>query len=283
MTEHFRKVWFNGKIEKEGPLIGVTDRGFLLGDGVFETLLLKHGYPAFWEEHIERLQVGLRALDFTTIQNVRWKADLKELWCANGFESDFGIARITVSRGEGLRGLATEGTEPTVLMTVQETTGHSQDEYRVMLSSYGKFSSAYHNRFKSTSGYMENILAKRQAQKVGFDDALLCNENEHLVCATSANIFLLDRDGALHTPSLEDGALPGVVRAIVIGLARREGIAVWERSILPDELQGASLMMTNSLIGLQRVRFGDSSTVMHVDIFSMLRSAYEGHLKKEFS
>lgn len=88
---------------------------------------------------------------------------------------------------------------------------------------------------KATGAYVNSALAKVGAQRAGYDDALMLTANGHIAEASAANLFLV-RDGALITPSVSDGILPGITRASVITLARDLGLQVTERSIPRSEV-----------------------------------------------
>ncbi len=99
--------------------------------------------------------------------------------------------------------------------------------------------------------YLDNVLARREAEARGADDALLLNTNGDVACASAANLFLL-LDGALVTPSVGSGALPGILRGLVAAeLAPRVGLEVVERAVRPEELRAAEEgLLTNALLGV---------------------------------
>ena len=106
------------------------------------------------------------------------------------------------------------------------------------------------SRIKSLN-YLENVLARREAEARGADDALLLNTAGDLACTSAANLFL-PLDGRLVTPNVTSGALPGTVRELVVAeLAPQSGLEVVERAVRPEELSAAEeAFLTNALLGI---------------------------------
>ena len=103
---------------------------------------------------------------------------------------------------------------------------------------------------KVAANYTSPMLAKWRARRAGYDDILLVDEQGHVAEAPTANVFLVDRDGALVTPA-EDVVLLGVTRSTVIDVARSEGLAVRESVVLPDDLfQAAEVFLTGTTAGV---------------------------------
>ena len=169
-------VWLNGAFCEGSSHLSIRDRGFLLGDGAFETILLRSGIPAFLDEHIGRLHEALKVLRIKSITFTAWRTILKKLWALNKYSNEWGIARITITRGVGGRGLMPESAEPTILISVEKLGYKAEKFIRLMSSGMRKYSGAFYNSFKSISGYQENTLARFDAIDAGFDDALLLNE-----------------------------------------------------------------------------------------------------------
>ena len=100
------KIWFNGEIRNEQGVIGARDRGFLLGDGVFETLSVINGEPLFLSRHVGRLKASLIALGFATSLDERSLGNaIAALAEINDLKIGNAVARITVTRGTSERGL----------------------------------------------------------------------------------------------------------------------------------------------------------------------------------
>ncbi|MEL7490269.1 MAG: aminotransferase class IV [Pseudomonadota bacterium] len=278
-----RVIWFNGAFSNDEKCVSIRDRGFLLGDGAFETLLLRGGNPAFFDAHMSRLKKALKILRIETVPTEGWRSVVQQLWRRNDYSGGYGVARITVTRGLSGRGLSPVKTNPTVLITVEQVDLTEKSSYRLTIAKSVRFSGATANGFKSLSGYVENIIARHDAVEAGFDDAVLLNEHGRVACSTIANIYLIRGDGVIVTPPLTEGACPGVTRALVIELAGASGVEVHEQPVCVEALASNDVFLTNSLIGLQSARIDEFEEQKSSSLILGLQSAYAACMEKEFT
>ncbi len=252
-------VWLNGSYVEAGSL-DPSDRGFLLGDGVFETIYVENGRCAFIREHLARLKAGLAALSIAapdTLKNIA--SVIGELAARNALSDARAAARLTITRGASARGLRfAEAGAPTVLLTLAPLGAASEKPLRLHMSTRPRFSAASTAAFKAIGGYIENMLAHNEALAAGADEAIMINEHGRVACAAAANIFLLGADG-LTTPPVGEGALPGVVRGALLKAAKEIGLSPKQRPVSPDELAASDLLLTNSLIGLRAAVMSDGA------------------------
>lgn len=227
----------NGRIVPEdAAVVSVTDRGFLYGDGVFETLHA-YGRSVFClRDHIVRIEAGMRQLHFNPLPN---RADL-ERWIAAAVDAgNFPEAnvRLTVTRGSGPRGPSIHaGNSPTVVIMAthfqRPPAARLTQGVRAIYATFRRQEAAATARLK-TLNYIEQILAKREADLAGADEALLLN-NAGLLCEGSASNIALIRDGVLALPDPERaGALPGIAQQTAIAAARKLKIPVQLTSLSP--------------------------------------------------
>lgn len=246
-------IWLNGEFRGEGAAIDVADRGFLLGDGAFETLYVENGRPAFLSEHLARLRRGLAVLKIAPPGALsEMRAIIARLTRENLADAR-AAARITVTRGPSGRGLGFPGTDkstPTMLVALGSAPSLSSAPLRLFLSERRRYSGAASAAFKSIGGYLDNMLAFNEAREAGADDALMLNEKGRLASTARANLFLIDESGRVATPPTGEGAMPGVVRGMLIAGAGEHGVAIAEAAIVPDDLVRTQLFVTNSLLGL---------------------------------
>ena len=165
-----------------------------------------------------------------------------------------GSVRTTVTRGSGPRGLAPP--EPACpvwwIAAAPRQAGSGFAPVSLHPSAIRRNETSPCSGLK-TLGYLDAILAAREARARGFDEALFLNTQGRLACAGTGNLFAV-LDGRLVTPPLSDGVLPGIVRAQVLGLAESLGIGTAQRSLSLDEVLAAeAVVMTNSLRGLSPV------------------------------
>lgn len=246
------KVWLNGRLyPAHEARIDPRDRGFLLSDGVFETLLARGGGIVGLSEHLARMREGATLLGIpVSLGNASIEAAARATLAANSLENEDAALRITLTRGTGLRGLLPpESPNPTLLITAARV-GTAPASLAAAISAHRRNEHSPSVRIKSLN-YLDNILARQEATAKGAYEALLLNTAGALAGASAANLFLVE-EGKLVTPGVRQGALPGITRATVIKLARKRGIPVREAKVEPQRLfTAAEAILTNSLIGLR--------------------------------
>lgn len=245
-----KRIWFKGKRHTGTLAISAHDRGLTLGDGLFETLLVVKDVALWRFEHLRRMKAAA-----TELGMVFPEEEIENAIDALTHRSkSHHVLRLTLTRGEGGRGLAGESKAPNFLATLDPFDPALQFQ-PVTLKTSGicRNASSPASRLKTLS-YMDNILAARDAVADGFDDALMLNSEGRVACTTIGNIFL-ERGGMLITPALGEGLLPGVTRAAVIAAAASHAnIKVEERQVtLADVEQADGLFVTNSLRYLRPV------------------------------
>ena len=232
----------------------LSDRGLLLADGLFETLLIQAGRPRLLAEHLGRWQASAASLGLEPPPGAdRVLPLLAEAVARSGLRGDAAL-RLNWSRGSvgGRRGLALPGP------------GEPQGRHRfwLQLSPWRRPSTAVAvivsrlerrnpdslvSRCK-TFAYAGAIQALREARAAGADDALLLGGGGDLCCGTSANLLVRRRDGWI-TPPLASGCLAGVMRgrALALGLA-------WEGRLSPTDLLASEGALLINSLGYRPVR-----------------------------
>ncbi|WP_411819006.1 aminotransferase class IV [Hyphococcus formosus] len=276
-------IYFSGQYLDDPTSINVADRGFLLGDGIFETILLRDGQPAFFSAHIARLTAGAAALGidvkFTETEIAKAITDLAE---RNGAKKGAASCRITLTRGVGARGLSAEdANEPTLLVTVSPYKGTGGESLRLMVARASRAERSISARYK-TLNYLDNVLAREEARAAKMDDAIMLNHAGRVACASAANVFVIREDGEVVTPPVREGALSGIVRNVLLQTANNAGLAVVEAEIDRHELKKSAIILTNSLIGLRlaTIKSGEVSASAQ-KIFDKLKSCYENALRDD--
>jgi branched-chain amino acid aminotransferase len=243
-----RHIWIDGRIEAaDGRHLSAFDRGFQLGDGVFETLRARGGRPTELEEHLARLRRSAEGLDFPIDDELEEhvEAGVTALLEAEGLDGPAGDAsiRITVTRGTitGRGLLPLEETHATVVIQAWPVpptpTDHLERGLHLVASSVRRDPESPLAALKTTSR-ADYVYARLEARRAGADDALFLTIDGHLSEATSANIFLV-RGGELATPGLDAAILPGTTRSWILGWAREAGLAVHEGPLQPSDLAAA--------------------------------------------
>jgi branched-chain amino acid aminotransferase len=232
-------------VAEDKASFSVFDRGLLYGDGLFETARIYGGKFFRLGAHIKRLFDGLKVLGIK-IPYSRAEIEIftRELTITNQINE--GFVRIVVSRGEGFLGFSPRGSgTPHVAICARERHVEIRRKEVWKLTQWKNPITPI--PLKSLS-YLPNVLAKKDAEAGGFDDAILCDSQGNVIEATSSNLFILN-DGHLITPHLSTGCLPGITRAEVIKVAKKEGFQIAEKKFGIKECKSAEIIfLTNSLL-----------------------------------
>lgn len=234
-------------------MISLDDRGLLLGDGLFETILAVDGVFDHLPAHLDRMAagcvtLGLPVLDFTRARRVA-EAALSQ------YPHGRIAVRLTLTAGSGGRGLDRPEQPGPVLFATASPSAKPVGPARLMVSSLHRNAGSPTCRIKSLS-YLENVLARREAKLVGADEALLLNHRGEIASASASNVFWLSHN-ILKTPALSCGVLAGIARGRVLDRARELGLATQEVCEPQEALDQAGLIfLTNSLIGVRQAYIG---------------------------
>lgn len=240
--------WYNGRVLNLVDVrIDPSDRGFTLGDGLFETLLWTGQEIRFFEDHMARMGHGASQLGLVIPFDIAaLERGLLELAAASIGQP--AALRLTVTRGAAPRGLKIpEKTSPNVLATIAKIPGEFPP-VSVCVVDVWRSGGTPSSRFKTLS-YVDNIVALAMAESNGADDGLMRGPDDSIACGTSSNV-LIHQKGRWITPPLDDGALPGIVRGRLV----RAGL-VHEGRILRSDLETCqAACLTNSISGIRPIR-----------------------------
>jgi branched-chain amino acid aminotransferase len=247
-------VWLNdGLIPISQARVSVNDRGFLYGDGLFETLRAEAGRVRFLPEHLDRLAASARAFRLPFPENIPWQERLAQLLTANGLDRSSARIKILLSRGvaEGV-GLP-PGPRPTLVIWARPYTPPGPEEYAagwpVVVFPEGR--TTFVGRHKSLN-YLFSLAARQYALDRGAREALIL-EADGLVSEGAATSLVYLRQGRYYTPA-SASALPGVTLTVLgRGLAAR-GLVLETHPTTVAQLQAVDgLWLANSLMGLMPV------------------------------
>lgn len=234
--------WLNGQLLAAGEArIDPADRGFTLGDGLFETIRVRDGAAVWLDRHLARLAEGSAVLGIPArFDDVALAEACAAVIAAEGIAA--GVLRLTVSRGTGPRGvLPPAAPSPTVLIAGHAGLPPQSPVALVVARGTCRNQASPLSRVKSLN-YLDAVLARREAAERGADDAVMLNTVGRVAETSIANLFARI-DGAWATPPVEEGALPGIMRAEV--LTRLEAV---ERPLTVEDLRRPdALLLTNAL------------------------------------
>jgi branched-chain amino acid aminotransferase len=263
----------NGRLtEAATARIDPADRGFLLADGLFETLRAYAGRPFALDAHLARLSDGAAALDLPMPPTAELAAAVAETLQANGHRE--ASIRITLTRGAGPRGLLPpKEPNPTWMVTTSPFADSGPAAWKAKLVTIRRNEHSPLARLKSLA-YLDNVLALKEAAAPDADEALMLNTAGRLACGSRSNLFLV-LSGVLVTPPPSEGALPGIARRQLLDLAAMAGIEARETPLSIEDLKLASeVFVSNSLIEVKPLAGVNDSAFAPGPIVPKLRQLY---------
>lgn len=250
---------FNGELVPDASIPLAGNRGFLFGDGVFETLRVNDAKPLFLEDHYFRLMAAMRICRMEipmTFTMEFFSAAIAELVTTLGYQAAARV-RITVFRNSGGFYRPTDNTVSWLMeaTAIDPVFGWEEGPYEVELYKDYLIPRQLLSSIKSTNR-MLNVTAAVFAEENGYANCLLLNDARNVAEAVQGNVFMLT-GSRLVTPPVSEGCLNGVMRQQVVALARKmEGIEVVEEPISPFDLQKADeLFLTNVIMGIRPITY----------------------------
>jgi len=244
------KINFNGEIHDQLN-ISVMDHGFLFGDSVYEVVSTLNNKLCFLDEHLDRLYKSAEAIALKIPRDKEWfREQLTNTLNAAGNKESY--VRIIVTRGVGEINIDPSSCEhPNIILMVMDVTEYSKSCYekgiQVALVSIKRNPRDSLNPNVKTGNYLNNVLAKMEADKLGAQDAVMVNPWGFLTEGTTSNLFFVC-EGHILTPSMDCGILSGITRQLVIQLAKENGFHVVEGKWPGEELLKADeIFLTGTL------------------------------------
>jgi branched-chain amino acid aminotransferase len=234
------KVWINGKLyDKADAKVSVYDHGLLYGDGVFEGIRVYNGRVFRCKEHIDRLYNSAKGIALEIpLSKKEFEEAIYFTLKANGLKDAY--VRAVVTRGEGTLGLDPNKCHTPQVIIITDSIALYPSEYYekglelVTVPAMRTPQNSLSPKIKSLN-YLNNILAKIEAQQAGVIEAIMLNAQGYVAECTGDNIFIVAR-GKLITPPPEAGILEGITRRVVMELAVNAGITVLEQNLTRFDL-----------------------------------------------
>jgi branched-chain amino acid aminotransferase len=234
------KIYIDGKFYSERDAkVSVFDHGFLYGDGVFEGIRAYHGRVFKLKDHIDRLFYSAKAI-LLEIPMTHEKISRAVIEACRANKIRDGYIRLVVTRGVGTLGLNPRSCKnPSVIIIADKIQVYPLELYSrgmeiVTVPTVRNLHSAVNPAIKSLN-YLNNILAKIEANNAGVEEAVMLNAEGFVAECTADNLFIV-KNGELFTPPLSAGALYGITRQTVIELARQGGLKVSEPNLTRYDL-----------------------------------------------
>jgi aminodeoxychorismate lyase len=277
-------VSVNGRfVPAAEAMVSVFDRGFLYGDGLFETILCLEGHPVLWSEHLARLEAGARALGMgVPSEPAALEATVRALLERNRLGN--ALLRLHLTRGVGPRGYSPRGANsPTLVLSVHPGPQPESEPPRAWRLHTAAVRLPAGDRFAAfkTADKLRHVLARAEAETAGADEALLLNADGHVAEAAAANVFWWEPPG-LRTPPVATGALAGVTRAAILRLAAQLGWTCQETLVAPSALATASgVFLTLSSLGIVEATHLDGQPLATDPRTLLLRNAWWEFVRRE--
>jgi branched-chain amino acid aminotransferase len=237
------KIYIDGQLHsEENAKVSVFDHGLLYGDGIFEGIRAYNGRVFRLEEHIQRLFQSAKAILLTIPLTKQEVCDAVVKTChANNLRD--GYIRLLVTRGPGGLGLNPNRCKtPSVIIIADKIQLYPVEFYEkgltiVTVATTRNLHNALNPAIKSLN-YLNNILAKIEANNAGVEEAIMLNAEGYVAECTGDNIFLIKGDQLL-TPPLSAGALYGITRGVAMDLARESGLKLSEPNLTRYDVYNA--------------------------------------------
>jgi branched-chain amino acid aminotransferase len=229
------KIYIDGQfLDEANAKVSVFDHGLLYGDGIFEGIRAYNGRVFKLKEHIDRLFYSAKAILLNIpLSHAEIMRAVVDTCRQNGIRD--GYIRLLVTRGVGGLGLnPNRCKKPSVIVIADKIQLYPAEMYErgldiITVPTVRNLHSALNPAIKSLN-YLNNILAKIEANNGGCEEAIMLNSEGYVSECTGDNIFII-KDGRMFTPPLSAGALYGITRGVVMELARLSGIPVSEPNL----------------------------------------------------
>ena len=245
-------IYANGKYTSQKKLtFDISDRGLLLGDGVFDTMLYQNNELTYYNDHYKRLKTAAKLLSFNfNLTNEQLKNIITNLIKKNNFQNKQIAIRTNITRGASKRGLDFDKSHKVGIYIKLNLIPKSlfMKSIKLGIANIRRNNTSPISQNK-TLNYLDNVIEKNRAAKNGYEDAIFLNINEKVSCTTTSNIFYVQKN-KIYTPPLKDGVLNGVMREQFI----KKKIATTQTTSLNNLLKSDYIFLTNSVFGIRPVK-----------------------------
>jgi branched-chain amino acid aminotransferase len=253
-SEHPDKIiWLNGSfMPVTEARISPLDRGFLYGDGLFETIRGEYGTPLYLSSHIERILSSAKALKLTVNTDCNWPEIFREILVKNDYADKVSRLKLVISRGVH-HGLDLRDTDtPTILLyansyTIPEKKYKNGWKLHVIRGGYAPRLA----KLKSLN-YLYYLDSRQEAIDANADDALIMDTNEE-AAETATGSLMFRTNGEWWMPSSEY-QLPGLARTHIISILKEQDQEIEQRPASMEAMLSAeTIWVTNSMIGVMPI------------------------------
>jgi len=242
--------YINGEWQKKSEAnISANDAGFLLGDGLFETIRFQNRKLFLIEKHLERLNLGLKTIKIKAdYSDSKMLGILKEIIQKNEIEN--GLIRLMITRGK-LEGEPWNYNGPTCLYISIRPISHISDSpVKVVYFNESDYPIIRFTPAIKSMNYIGNMLAKKDAEKYNAYEPVFINDSGFITECAIRNIFYI-KGNSLITPSEDLGILPGVTRDTIMEIGSKLGLKIIKTKISKEDVNSMDeAFISSSGIGL---------------------------------
>jgi branched-chain amino acid aminotransferase len=244
---YYNGQWMNG----DDPQLMIGNRGYLYGDGLFESIRCKNGKALFLAYHLERTKYGANTLHLmnSDLNEINMASVIEELNDRNNLKQGSRI-RLVLTRRSGNTYMPQSDEADLLIMSSGALPEHFIQNSGISVGLYSQWKKQINllSSFKHSNSLLY-VLASRYSKENNFDDCLLLNEHDHICEATSSNVFWT-KSGKLFTTPLHSGCINGVLRKVVMDITNAEENDV----TLNEMMQADEIFLTNMGSGIRPIK-----------------------------
>ncbi len=248
-------------VENDKATISINDRGFLYGDGLFETIRVYDGKPFLVGSHINRLHWGANKIHMSINRSKETlKKAITDTVNANNMKN--ALARLTVTRGVSPERIKIRpDAKPTIVITCDEFDGYRDSYYDRGIPVITVTDTRSDFALVKSINFLPNLLAKHKADSEDAFEAIFVTKKGFVMEGSTSNVFIV-LDGMLITPPLTERVLPGITREVIKTLTQQEGIILKEDAIISEEMKDAEeVFITNQAMEVMPVSSLDGKII----------------------
>ncbi len=283
------KIMMNGKlIDQNDAMISVFDRGYLFGEGLFETIRAYQGQIPFLDKHLNRMEWGATFINIPFLHPREIQDQLKEVLKANQL-SDARVKLILsgVNKDTFRPSPPSDDMGINFVIIAEKFVPLEESEYEegveLTLIRSALNDPPPSSNLKSIS-WLPKMVARRELMEKDCYDGILLNAQGHVTETTTANLFWIKNEVVMTAP-VSLGLLPGITRQVVIDLAKAEGLKFKENVAIFEELSTADeIFITSSILEVMPVTSIDGQVIgkgRSGKISKILRERYQGRIREE--
>jgi len=290
ISDNMEKIFLNRCfVNCSEAKISVFDRGFLYGDGLFETMRAYSGRVFRLKDHLDRLFCSAREIELSLSCSRKYlKESIEKILKMNNLSNAY--IRVTISRGVSDPGLVSPAKSYSTLVIVARkmkclSSLTYKKGWRAIVVETRQNQASPLSRLKSLN-FLNNILARKEAEAKRVDEGILLNTLGEVTEASTSNIFFVKR-GTVITPKEKSGLLPGITRGVVLELVSSLGVEAYDKKVFLDDLMVADeTFLTNSLIEIMPLVEIDGHPIGNGKpgpVTQRIHKAYQDLVKREIA